>query len=171
MFPFSFPFVMTSYSLLTSINLNIYLYSNELFKLDRVVGGSRFSDLNLRVVLRRVFEAQCEAAVKLADLRWENARRRDGRKMSMGKFVLLLQKLTVGFKEMEILQVRWVLQVKIGMGFYFQKFEWMDQIFHCEVAENKLSFEYVKPRSFAQKILESHARKKYARILTMGRPH
>lgn len=70
----------------TSINVNRFLYSIKLFNDDKVTEICSLSDLDLGVILRWVFDAQFEGAVKLPDIGQQKTRRLDGLETIMGQF-------------------------------------------------------------------------------------
>lgn len=72
--------------------------------------------------LRRVLDVQCEAAVKLVDIGWENARRCDWCDMKMRQLPSLFQEnYSDCLKEMGTEQLQHMQRVSIGMALPFPK--------------------------------------------------
>lgn len=80
---------MTSSSLSTCIKHNTVLCSELHFKDDGFVDFFNIGPLDLKVHLCQVFEGQCEAAMKLGNVRQQNARSHDGHEMATEQIPLI----------------------------------------------------------------------------------
>lgn len=90
---------MAYFSYSTSINCNASFYSIRHFNEEAFGDKFTLSDLDLKLLLRQVFEMKYRGVVKLLSIEQEKEIHRDERKLGEGKILSLFQDvLLVGLK-------------------------------------------------------------------------
>lgn len=93
------------------------------------------------------------AAVKLADIEWENMQGSREREMHLAQFMSLDQgTLLVGLKEIGMEHVRLELQAAIGMGFHYRQDERGHHIYCSVFVGNILFVRYVYGQSYVKNV-------------------
>lgn len=113
-----------------SINCNVFLYLIELFNDNDFLDKFHPCDLDFKGFLTLVFETKCEAAVKLAKIGREIARRCEACAMSMSHFLRLLHEdVRAGRSEVGKEGAGQALCPGIGMALYCQTNEGLHPMF------------------------------------------
>lgn len=166
------PFAQASLPSYIQVNCNIFMYLIELFNNANFVETFAVRDSDLKTSLRWVFELQCEAEVRHADLVCEKVRRCDGRRSDMVHILLVAQEcFQVRLMDMRTDQMQQVLQVATEMAFCSKRDEQVHPMFRRVFVDSKLSVRYVSVIGFVHRILEWCKNKKSALTQAILRPN
>lgn len=108
---------MSSSSSFICFNYNLFINFIDLYGDNKSLDSRNFSNLDLKDFLTSLFEARCEAVVKIEEVGRENVRRCDTLALSMSQFSSLSHKdMPVGLRDMGTGEEPWVLQAGVEMA-------------------------------------------------------